>query len=130
MDQLPPDIKKRLDNGEYHVLNHAFGDALLKKDFADDSRRYEIDLESAEKLPLTCPVRIIHGLEDKEVAPDTSLKLTHKLQSSDVDLIYRKHSEHQADQPFEIELILNTIDRLFKDNPIRNQEIPANNVHM
>ena len=43
------------------MFSHAFGDALLKKDLAEDSRQFEIDLE--KPIDVDCPVRIIHGLE-------------------------------------------------------------------
>ena len=42
---LPPSVAARLEAGDIHVHTHEFGDALLKKDFAEDSRKYEIDLE-------------------------------------------------------------------------------------
>ena len=35
----------RLEAGDIHVHTHEFGDALLKKDFAENSRQYELDLE-------------------------------------------------------------------------------------
>lgn len=66
-------------------------------------------------LSIECPVRVIHGLLDKEVEPEQSLKLTHALSSSDVDLIYRKEGLHKAEEPPDIQLILNTLDRMVKD---------------
>ena len=64
-DQLSEETRNRLDQGDIHVLSHTFGDAMLKKDFAEDSLKYEIDLQ--REVEIGCPVRIIHGLEDKEV---------------------------------------------------------------
>lgn len=43
--QLSEEIRVRLDSGDPHVFSHAFGDALLKKDLAEDSRQYEFDLQ-------------------------------------------------------------------------------------
>ena len=70
---LPPDVAARLEAGDSHVHTYEFGDALLKEDFAADSRKYEIDLK--EKLDIICPVRIIHGLEDKEINPEQSMQV-------------------------------------------------------
>lgn len=114
---LPPSVKERLEAGDIHVHTHEFGNALLKEDFAADSRRYEIDLE--KELDITCPVRIIHGLEDTEIDPEQSLQLCKSLVSDDVDLIYRKNSEHQLESPPDLELFLITLDRMIKDNPVR-----------
>lgn len=117
-DQLSPKTKERLNSGETHMLKHAFGDALLKRDFAEDSRQYEIDLE--KKVDIDCPVRLVHGLNDNEVNPEQSMRLCKQLVSDNVDLVYRKTSPHQAASPTEIELVLATLDRLLKDNPVRN----------
>jgi len=114
---LPPDACRRLEEGDPHVHTHEYGDALLKEDFAADSRKYELDLN--KKLNITCPVRIIHGLNDTEIHPEQSMKLVESLVSDDVDLIYRKNSCHQLESPPDLELFLITLDRLLKDNPVR-----------
>ena len=127
---LPPSVAARLEAGDPHVHTHQYGDALLKEDFAADSRKYEIDLEAA--LDITCPVRIIHGLENTEIDPKHSLQvgrntlisnnchlhyiivstqLCTSLVSDDVDLIYRKNSEHMLESPPDLELFLITLDR-------------------
>lgn len=114
---LPPDACRRLEEGDPHVHTHEYGDALLKQDFAADSRKYELDLNKT--LDITCPVRIIHGLNDSEIDPQQSVKLVESLKSEDVDLIYRKTSCHQLESPPDLELFLITLDRLIKDNPVR-----------
>ena len=70
---LPPSVAARLEAGDPHVHTHEYGDALLKEDFAADSRKYEIDLEKV--VDITCPVRIIHGLDDTEIDPKKSLQV-------------------------------------------------------
>jgi len=114
---LPPDARRRLEAGDPHVYTHEYGDALLKEDFAADSRKYELDL--SRQLDITCPVRIIHGLQDTEINPDQSKQLCSSLASEDVDLVYRKRSMHQLESPPDLELFLITLDRMIKDNPVR-----------
>lgn len=114
---LPPDVFSRLEDGDPHVHTCEYGDAMLKEDFAEDSRKYEIDFK--QKLEITCPVRIIHGLNDTEVNPEQSVKLCKSMESDDVDLVYRKNSDHQLESPPDLELFLITLDRLMKDNPVR-----------
>ena len=101
----------RLEAGDIHVHTHEFGDALLKKDFAENSRQYELDLEQVnifyhfystiniftkmlflQNLSISCPVRIIHGLKDTEVKAEGLIQLTKALDSTDVDLIYRSEN--------------------------------------
>ena len=99
----------RLEAGDIHVHTHEFGNALLKKDFAEDSRKYELALD--KELEIECPVRIIHGLMDTEIDPDQSMDLVKAITSDDVDLIYRKNSDHQLESPPDLELFLITLDR-------------------
>lgn len=116
---LSPEVRTRLENGDPHVISHQLGDAMLKYDLAEDSRRYEIDLTTPRSVDITCPVRIIHGLEDTEIAPDLSLKLANTIKSDDVDVIFRKNSDHQLETPVDLELFLVTLDRMILDNPAR-----------
>ena len=44
-------------------MTFSYGDAMLKKDFAEDSLQHELDL--SKPLDFTCPIRILHGLDDK-----------------------------------------------------------------
>jgi alpha-beta hydrolase superfamily lysophospholipase len=115
--QLPPDARRRLESGDPHVHTHEYGNALLKEDFAADSRQYELDL--SQELDISCPVRIIHGLDDTEIPSEQSMQLCMSLKSEDVDLIYRKESTHQLESPPDLELFLTTLDRMIKDNPVR-----------
>ena len=46
-----------------HFITFSYGDAMLKKDFAEDSLQHELDL--SKPLDFTCPIRILHGLDDK-----------------------------------------------------------------
>lgn len=118
LDSLPKHVATRLKEGDIHVHTHEFGDALLKKDFAEDSRKHEIDLE--QPIKIDCPVRIVHGMEDDEIKPDDLLKLVKNIKSNDVDLLFRKNGDHQLEAPEDMELFMNTIDRLMKDYPVRS----------
>ncbi len=50
-------------------------------------------------IPLTCPVRLIHGLADPDVPWQTSLRLTEALQSSDVEVTLVKGAGHRLSEP-------------------------------
>jgi pimeloyl-ACP methyl ester carboxylesterase len=115
--KLPPDIRERVERGDPHFLGHQhMGSAMLKKDFAEDSRQHEIDL--SQKVDITCPVRIMHGLCDVEVSHEQTLQLCQQVASNDVDVIFRKSGPHQLEQPSDIEIFLNTLDRMLKDHPV------------
>ena len=108
---LPPEVRERLEAGDIHVHTHEFGNALLKKDFAMDSRKHEINLDLENHIEIDVPVRIITSLSDTETDPRDVVRLARALKSDDVDLIYRKGSKHQLDSALDFELFLNTVDR-------------------
>lgn len=108
---LPPEVRERLEAGDIHVHTHEFGNALLKKDFAMDSRKHEINLDLENHIEIDVPVRIITSLSDTETDPRDVVRLARALKSEDVDLIYRKGSKHQLDSALDFELFLNTVDR-------------------
>ena len=57
--------------------------------------------------------------------PDQSLQLSKIVRSGDVDLIYRKSARHQLTEPPDIELFLNTLDRLLKDHPVKDDAMAS-----
>jgi len=118
LNKLPKDLRQRLENGG--AIDHwdALGSALMKKDFAEDSRQYEVDLN--KPVNIKCPVRIMHGLQDTEISFKQTLDLCQSIVSNDVDLIIRKNGPHQLEQPMDIEIFLNTLDRMLKDHPVRS----------
>ena len=65
------------------------------------------------------PVRILHGLKDTEVPFEQSIELCQAIKSNDVDVIFRKNGPHQLEQPVDIEIFLNTLDRMLKDHPVQ-----------
>jgi len=116
---LPAEVRERLEAGDIHVHTHEFGNAMLKKDFAMESRKFEIDLDLKDHLEVSCPVRIITSLNDKETDPGDVVKLMKALKSDDVDLIYRKSSKHQFDTAIDFELLLSTVHNLLLDQAVR-----------
>lgn len=53
-------------------------------------------------IPLACPVRLIHGLEDPDVPWDLSLKLAAALDSEDVETVLVKGGDHRLSEPRDI----------------------------
>ena len=47
------------------------------------------------EIPIDCPVRLIHGLEDADVPWETSQRLAASLRSDDVEVILVKNGGHR-----------------------------------
>ena len=64
------------------------------------------------EIPLTCPVRLLHGQEDGDVPSDISLRLCAALGSADVQVILVKGGDHRLSRDGDIALLIDTVARL------------------
>ncbi len=63
-------------------------------------------------IPLTCPVRLIHGDQDSDVPWKVSLQLIEALESTDVELTLVKGAGHRLSEPQDIARLEATLERL------------------
>jgi len=63
-------------------------------------------------IPLTCPVRLIHGLKDADVPWQTSLRLAEALESEDVEVTLVKNAAHRLSEPEDLARLERTIEAL------------------
>ncbi|WP_271079184.1 alpha/beta hydrolase [Aurantiacibacter sp. MUD61] len=61
-------------------------------------------------IPVTCPVRLLHGQEDKDVPPEISLRLAAALASEDVQVTLVKGGDHRLSRDSDVALLLRTVD--------------------
>ena len=76
---------------------------VLTKKFLEDAKKHEV--LHMDSIPITCPVRLLHGMADETVPWDCSLQVAKKLWSSDVHCLFRKAGDHRFSQPDDIELL-------------------------
>ena len=69
---------------------------------------------STAKSPIDCPVRLVHGEQDRDVPVDVALRTMARLRSADVQLNLIKGGGHRLSEPHEIEAILRTVDDLLE----------------
>ncbi|MBL6935786.1 MAG: alpha/beta hydrolase [Alphaproteobacteria bacterium] len=74
-------------------------------------------------IPLTCPVRLLHGLLDREVPPETSLKLATSLDSENVAVTFIKNGDHRLSNLESLSRVFLTVAELLNPPP---QEVAAN----
>lgn len=67
-------------------------------------------------IPLTCPVRLLHGEEDDDVPPAISRRLSAALASADVQVTLVKGGDHRLSRDTDIALLIDTVARLATAN--------------
>jgi pimeloyl-ACP methyl ester carboxylesterase len=66
------------------------------------------------EIPIDCPVRLLHGLEDQDVPPSIAFRLGRALRSADVQTVLVKGGEHRLSRPGDLGLLLTTVSALIE----------------
>lgn len=69
------------------------------------------------EIAVDCPIRLIHGQDDRDVPLDLAFRLVQALRSADVQLSVIKGGSHRLSEPREITAILRTVAGLLEPNP-------------
>lgn len=75
-------------------------------------RSGQAHLQLADEIGIGCPVRLIHGQQDKDVPWDISVRLAQQLRSSDVQTILIKDGDHRLSRDQDIELLIDLVGKL------------------
>ena len=91
-------------------LPSTYGDPLpFTWQLVEDGRRH---LVLRAPLPLSCPVRLLHGTSDAEVPWETSSRLAEAIRSRNVALTLVKDGAHRLSEPHELALLGATVESL------------------
>jgi len=63
-------------------------------------------------IPITAPVRLLHGQDDADVPSDISLRLAAALESDDVQVTLVKGGDHRLSRDNDVALLLRTVETL------------------
>jgi len=77
-------------------------------------RSGEANLLLDKEIPLTCPVRFIHGQADTAVPWEIATRAAAKLRSDDVKLLFIKDGDHRLSRDADIAALLGLIDGLLE----------------
>ncbi|MBV8907666.1 MAG: alpha/beta hydrolase [Sphingomonas sp.] len=86
----------------------------VSRNFWESGQRF---LLLNKPIVVDCPVRLIHGEDDKEVPVDVAFRTMKALRSSDVQLNVLKGGGHRLSEPHEIDAILRTVAALLEPHP-------------
>ena len=109
------------DDAMRHVLEE---DGLLARDSPyDDSvqittlgfwRSGQRNLLLDRPIAIDCPVRLLHGMEDRGVPPSVAFRLGRALRSGDVQTVLVKGGDHRLSRPQELALLGTTVAALIE----------------
>ena len=103
--------KKEQDEGKLTIMDPSYGVIPVSKLFVEESVNMELD--TSQSLEITCPVKIIHGVQDDTIPYENSLKVMKMISNDDVELIYQKSGDHRLQSDTGLDLILRSLDDTF-----------------
>ena len=103
-----PEQKKEQDDGKLTIMDPSYGVIPVSKLFVEESVNMELD--TSQSLEITCPVKIIHGVQDDTIPYENSLKVMKMISNDNVELIYQKSGDHRLQSDAGLELILRSLD--------------------
>lgn len=68
-----------------------------------------------DEIGLSCPVRLLHGLDDADVPWQISRRLMERLRSADARMTLVKGGDHRLSRPTDIALLVETVKSLLPD---------------
>ncbi|XP_077151462.1 palmitoyl-protein thioesterase ABHD10, mitochondrial [Ranitomeya variabilis] len=111
-NQLPLEERKAAeDTGEWKLASKYSEDGFytIPCSFIKEAENHCL-LNSP--IPITSPVRLIHGMKDEDVPWHVSMQIADRVLSTDVDVILRKHGLHRMSEKDDTKLLVYTIDDL------------------
>ena len=78
----------------------------ITKKLLDDGTQH---LVLRNEIPLDCPVRLLHGLQDTSVPWKTALKIQNMVRSKDVEVTLIKNGDHRLSREEDLEKLKKTI---------------------
>lgn len=111
MARATPEMKAALArDGVYHQPSE-YSDVPtpITARLIDEARAHQ---QLKSPLPLTCPVRLLQGMQDPDVPWQTALRLTEVLQADDVEVTLIKRGDHRLSEDQYLRRLCQTVSQL------------------
>jgi len=115
--EAPEDVKRELqETGQWQRPSQYSAEPYtITRNLLEEGRRH---LLLDRPVPLSCPVRLLHGMRDPDVPWRLSLELAEKLASRDVAVTLVKDGDHRLSEPDDIARLLHTVESLAGSLPV------------
>ncbi len=115
-DHMDQDERQTLAKDGVIYQPNEYGDQpyAITKGLIEDGRSY---LLLASPIAIPCPVRLFHGMADRDVPWRVSVKLARRLEADDVAVTLVKDADHRFVRPKDIARICQAINELSQPHP-------------
>lgn len=110
---LTADLQRDLDRQGFFLRPSEYGDGpyTITKALIEDGKRHCL-LDG--RVPISCPVRLLHGMRDDAVPWRESLRLADCLDSEDVRTVFVKDGDHRLSRSSDLALLTTVLEGLLR----------------
>jgi len=112
---LTPEQHAALDDQGYCDIPNCYDDQepyRIRKTLLDEGDKH---LLLNGEIALDVPVRLIHGIEDRDVPWQTALRIMDCVRSDDVEVQFVKSGDHRLSEPHDLGRLTRTVDALLEN---------------
>jgi pimeloyl-ACP methyl ester carboxylesterase len=111
LPRLTPEQRLAIERDGWVRLPSAYDERgyLYTWRLVEDGRRH---LVLRDAIPLTCPVRLLHGMRDPDVPWETSIRLAERLEGHDVTVTLAKDGDHRLSTEPDLERLREAVRQL------------------
>jgi pimeloyl-ACP methyl ester carboxylesterase len=109
---MPAEQTALLRDGLIRVPSAYGGEQIITKGLIEDGRAH---LLLNAPIPITCPVRLLHGQDDEAVPWQTAIKLAAQLDAPDVQLTLVKDATHRLSRASDLALLRQVVGAVLQD---------------
>ncbi len=109
----PAQQTELMTGGSLTVENTSDPPLIITRRLIEDGRRH---LVLGAPIPISCPVRLLHGQRDQDVPWETALRVAERMTGGNVRLTLIKDGEHRLSRPQDLRLLSSTLAELLGEN--------------
>lgn len=107
LNSMIPSERATLErDGVLYVLSQYGDPTPITKALIDDGARH---LVLTGRIPIRCPVRLLHGQADPDVPWEFALRIAEQLETPDVQVALIKDGDHRLSRPSDLALLRRTV---------------------
>lgn len=116
-EDMPTEEKKELEVTGVYYRPSLYSDEPypITLKLLEDAQQYYL-LDKQSRIPLTCPVNLLHGKMDTDVSYEKSMALAERLESGNVAVTLIKNGNHRLSEGSDLHHIKSAVDGIAKQS--------------